>query len=127
MGNELLPIAEDLARCQRYFYKFLSTNVYGPLGATGMQINTNASSGTMFQGMHPVMMRAAPSLAIGGSWSGEVATGGIVFSLAESVRVSNLFWQVQEAIPTSGAANGYAAMVYGSNDNDAFFSGDAEL
>ena len=119
--------ADNLQRCQRYFYKFLSTNVYGPLGATGMQINTNASSGTMFQGMHPVMMRTAPSLAIGGSWLGEVATGGITFSLAESVRVSNLFWQVQEAIPTSGANNGDAAMVYAGNDNDAFFSGDAEL
>ena len=124
---ELLTIADDLARCQRYFYKFLSTDIYGPLGATGMQINTNASSGTMFQGMHPVMMRAAPSLAIGGSWTGEVATGGITFSLAESVRVNNLFWQVQEAIPTSGSNNGYAAMVYSNNDNDAFFSADAEL
>jgi hypothetical protein len=92
-----------------------------------MQINTNASSGTMFQGMHPVMMRTAPSLAIGGSWLGEVATGGITFSLAESVRVSNLFWQVQEAIPTSGSNNGDAAMVYAGNDNDAFFSGEAEL
>ena len=118
---------DNLQRCQRYFYKFLSTNVYGPLGATGMQINTNASSGTMFQGMHPVMMRTAPTLAIGGSWSGEVATGGITFSLAESVRVSNLFWQVQEAIPTSGANNGDAAMVYANNDNDASFSGDAEI
>tara|TARA_B100000073_G_scaffold207725_1_gene172311 strand:+ start:1253 stop:2371 length:1119 start_codon:yes stop_codon:yes gene_type:complete len=124
---ELLPIAEDLARCQRYFYKFLSTDIYGPLGATGMQINTNSTSGTMYQGMHPVTMRAAPTMAYGGTWTAEVAEGSAAFALTGSVRTSTLFWQSQEPIPTSGANSGDAAMVYSNNDNDAFFSGDAEL
>ena len=124
---ELLPIADDLARCQRYFYKFLSTDVYGPLGATGMQINTNSTAGSMYQGQHPVMMRSAPTMAYGGTWTAEVATGSAAFALTGSVRVSNLFWQSQEPIPSSGANDGYAALVYSNNDNDAFLSGDAEL
>jgi hypothetical protein len=118
---------DNLLRCQRYFYKFISNHDYGPLGANGMQINTNSTSGTMFQGQHPITMRAAPSLAIGGTWSGEVAEGGITFALAGSVRTSDLFWQSQEAIPTSGANSGDAAIVYSGGDDDAFFSGDAEL
>ena len=117
---------DNLQRCQRYFYKFISTDIYGPLGATGMQINTNSTSGAMYQGMHPVMMRAAPTMAVGGSWNAEVATGNGSFSLANSVRTSTLFWQSQEAIG-DGANNGYAAMVYGSGDDDAFLSGSAEL
>ena len=118
---------DTLARCQRYFYKFLSTDVYGALGATGMQINTNSSSGVMFQGTHPVMMRAAPTMAVGGSWSVEAATGGSTFSLAESVRTNIYTWQSQEAIPTSNSSDGAAAMSYAGNDNDAFLSGSAEL
>ena len=41
-----------------------------------MQINTNSTSGTMYQGQHPVTMRTGPSLAIGGSWTAEVAKVG---------------------------------------------------
>jgi len=125
---ELLPIADDLARCQRYFYKFLSTNIYGPLGANGMQINTNSTAGAMYQGMHPVTMRAAPTMAYGGTWTAEVAEGSAAFALTGSVRSSTLFWQSQEPIPTDGTANsGDAAIVYSNNDDDAFLSGDAEL
>ena len=118
---------DNLQRCQRYFYKFLSTNVYGALGATGMQINTNATSGVMFQGTHPVMMRAAPTMAIGGSWSAEAATGSTTFELAESVRTNIYTWQSQEAIPSSNASDGAAAMAYAENRADAFLSGSAEL
>jgi len=118
---------DNLARCQRYFYKFLSTDVYGALGATGMQINTNSSAGVMFQGTHPVMMRAAPTMAVGGSWSVEAATGSSTFSLADSVRTNIYTWQSQEAIPTSNSSDGAAAMSYSNNDNDAFLSGSAEL
>ena len=118
---------ENLQRCQRYFYKYISNDIYGPLGANGMQINTNSTAGSMYQGQHPVMMRSAPSMAYGGTWTAEVATGGAAFALTGSVRVSNLFWQSQEPIPTSGANDGYGALVYANNDNDAFLSGDAEL
>ena len=118
---------DNLLKCQRYFYKFLSTDVYGPLGATGMQINTNSTAGTMFQGQHPITMRAAPTMAYGGTWTGEVAEGTITFALTGSVRTSTLFWQSQEPIPSSGANSGDAAMVYSNNDNDAFLSGSAEL
>ena len=117
---------DNLQRCQRYFYKYISNHDYGPLGANGMQINTNSSSGVMYQGQHPITMRTGPTMAYGGSWNAEVATGNGSFSLAGSVRSSNLFWQSQEAIG-DGGANGYAAIVYASGDDDAFLSGDAEL
>jgi hypothetical protein len=118
--------ADNLLRCQRYFYKFISDHAYGPLGANGMQINTNSASGVMYQGQHPVRMRTAPTMAVGGSWNAEVATGGSNFVLAAGVRASDLFWQSQEAIG-DGGANGYAAIVYSSDDDDAFLSGSAEF
>tara|TARA_B100002019_G_scaffold134716_1_gene115988 strand:- start:20476 stop:21594 length:1119 start_codon:yes stop_codon:yes gene_type:complete len=119
---------DNLQRCQRYFYKFISNHDYGPLGANGMQINTNSTSGVMYQGQHPITMRTGPSMAIGGNWTAEVATGaGALFALTGSVRSSDLFWQSQEPIPSSGASDGAAAIVYGSGDDDAFLSGDAEL
>ena len=118
--------ADNLAKCQRYFYKYISNHDYGPLGANGMQINTNSSSGVMYQGQHPITMRTGPTMAYGGTWNAEVATGNGSFTLAGSVRSSDLFWQSQEAIG-DGGANGYAAIVYASGDDDAFLSGDAEL
>jgi len=118
---------DNLQRCQRYFYKYISNHDYGPLGANGMQINTNSTSGTMYQGQHPITMRAAPTMAVGGSWNPEVATGTGTFALTGSVRSSTLFWQSQEPIPTSGASDGAAAIVYASGDDDAFLSGSAEL
>ena len=66
---------DNLQRCQRYFYKYISNHDYGPLGANGMQINTNATAGVMYQGQHPITMRTGPSMAVGGSWTAEVATG----------------------------------------------------
>lgn len=81
----------------------------------------------MYQGQHPITMRAAPTMAYGGSWNPEVATGTGTFALTGSVRSSNLFWQSQEPIPTSGASDGAAAIVYASGDDDAFLSGSAEL
>ena len=119
--------ADNLQRCQRYFYKYISNEDYGALGANGMQINTHSSSGIMFQGQHPVRMRTGPTMAYGGSWNVEAATGSSTFVLAGSVRVSDLFWQSQEAIASSGDADGYAAICYASNDADAFLSGSAEL
>ena len=133
IGNVATPFefekhADTLAKCQRYFYKFISNHDYGPLGANGMQINTNSTSGVMYQGQHPITMRTGPSMAIGGNWTAEVATGaGALFALTGSVRSSDLFWQSQEPIPSSGASDGAAAIVYGSGDDDAFLSGDAEL
>tara|TARA_B100000424_G_scaffold270542_1_gene270136 strand:- start:852 stop:1958 length:1107 start_codon:yes stop_codon:yes gene_type:complete len=118
---------DNLLRCQRYFYKYISNNIYGPLGANGMQINTNSTAGSMYQGQHPIMMRTAPTMAYGGTWTAEVATGSAAFALTGSVRTSTLFWQSQEPIPTSGANDGYGALVYANNDDDAFLSGDAEL
>ena len=118
---------DNLQRCQRYFYKYISNHDYGPLGANGMQINTNSTAGVMYQGQHPITMRTGPSMAIGGNWTAEVATGaGALFALTGSVRSSDLFWQSQEAIG-DGGANGYAAIVYASGDDDAFLSGDAEF
>ena len=119
---------DNLQRCQRYFYKYISNHDYGPLGANGMQINTNSTAGVMYQGQHPITMRTGPSMAVGGSWTCEVATGaGALFALTGSVRSSDLFWQSQEPIPSSGASDGAAAIVYASGDDDAFLSGDAEL
>ena len=116
---EFLPVDVNLQRCQRYYYKKISTDPYGPL-AQGMQIG---GTDCMIQGYHPIKMRSSPSLAISGTWSVESGTTNATFSL--SGNRTNLFgWSNQQAI---GATDGSAAIIYAGNDSTASFSGDAEL
>ena len=116
---EFLPVDVNLNRCQRYFYKKISTDPYGPL-CQGMQIG---GSDCMMQGYHPVKMRSSPSLSISGSWAVESGTTNATFALGTTR--SNLFgWSNQQSI---SATDGSAAIIYGSNDSSATFTAEAEL
>lgn len=116
---EFLPHDVNLNRCFRYFYKKTAGNTYGPL-CQGMQIG---SSNVMTQGYHPIKMRSSPSLAIGGTWSCEHGTASNTFALS-GIRTNDFAWSNEQAI---SSGDGTAAIVYASNDSNAFFTGSAEL
>lgn len=115
---EFLPYDLNLARCQRYYYKRLSENAYGP-GSQGMQIG---SSNTMIQGYHPVVMRSAPSMS-GSNWSCEHSGNASVWSMG-STRTSTTAWSSENSL---SGTDGDAAILYANNNTAADITGDAEL
>ena len=115
---EFLPYDLNLARCQRYYYKRLSENAYGP-GSQGMQIG---SSNTMIQGYHPVVMRSAPSMS-GSNWSCEHSGNASVCSMG-STRTSTTAWSSENSL---SGTDGDAAILYANNNTAADITGDAEL
>ncbi len=110
--------AVNLKRCQRYYYKRLSENAYGP-GSQGMQIG---SSNTMIQGYHPVVMRSAPSMS-GSNWSCEHSGNASVWSMG-STRTSTTAWSSENSL---SGTDGDAAILYANNNTAADITGDAEL
>jgi len=109
----------NLQKCLRYYYRRLSIDAYGPL-AQGMQIG---ASDMMIQGYHPLPMRSSPSIAIGGSWTYEAGTGSGTYSIGSSRR-NKYAWASQTSISNN---DGSAAIIYASNDDDAYFEAEAEL
>ena len=116
---EFLPYDVNLKRCQRYYYKKISANAYGPL-AQGMQIG---ASHQMVQGYHPVTMRSAPSLTQSG-WSYEAGTGSGTWSISSS-RTNIDAWGAEK----TGVSNseGSAIIIYAENNAAAYFTADSEL
>jgi len=116
---EFLPYDVNLGRCQRYYYKKISADPYGPL-AQGMQIG---ASHQMVQGYHPVTMRADPSLSQSG-WSYEAGTSSGTWSISSS-RTNIDAWGAEK----TGVSNteGSAIMIYAENNSAAYFTADCEL
>lgn len=116
---ERLPIDINLQRCQRYYYRKTTQDPYGPI-AQGMQIG---GSNCMTQGYHPVPMRAAPSISISGSLSCEHGTASSAYAISGTRR--NIYaWSNEQSISST---DGSAAVVYGSNDANAYFEAEAEI
>ena len=115
---EFLPVDVNLGRCQRYFYKRLSENSYGP-GSQGMQIG---SSNVMIQGYHPIVMRTAPSMS-GSNWSIEYSGSSAAWSMG-STRTSTTAWSSENSF---SGTDGNAAILYANNNTAADITGDAEL
>ena len=115
---EFLPVDVNLRRCQRYYYKRLSENAYGP-GSQGMQIG---SSNVMIQGYHPIVMRTAPSMS-GSNWSCEHSGSSAAWSMG-STRTSTTAWSSENSL---SGTDGNAAILYANNNTAADITGDAEL
>jgi hypothetical protein len=115
---EFLPVDVNLQRCQRYYYKRLSENAYGP-GSQGMQIG---SSNVMIQGYHPVVMRSAPSMS-GSNWSIEYSGSSAAWSMG-STRTSTTAWSSENSL---SGTDGNAAILYANNNTAADITGDSEL
>ncbi|NDB60408.1 hypothetical protein EB001_18450, partial [bacterium] len=116
---EFLPYDVSLARCQRYYYKRISTDAYGPL-AQGMQVG---ASNMMIQGYHPVTMRASPTMSTSGTWNYETGTTSGSWSMG-SQRTNPNAWSSESSIT---ATDGSASIIYASNDTTAALIGSVEL
>ena len=116
--------ADDLAKCQRYFYKILGTgDSFSPLSGGGvLRSTTQGDVPTTF----PVAMRTAPTFA---ESSAQLCSenGSDVTSLGNNR--SNAFMGQQEATASglSGGNAGEACYLRCNNDASAFVSYDAEL
>jgi len=116
--------ADDLALCQRYFYKILGTgDSFSPLSGGGvLRSTTQGDVPTTF----PVAMRTAPTFA---ESSAQLCSenGSDVTSLGNNR--SNAFMGQQEATASglSGGDAGEACYLRCNNDASAFVSYDAEL
>jgi len=112
-------IAEELALCQRYYWRS-ATGVSNAVIASGfMNSTTDALCYTAF----PVTMRAVPSMSTSGTFQVmQVAsiTGTIVFSVPykDGVRVG---------LTVVGGVSGNGALIRNAADPTAYIAADAEL
>lgn len=121
---EFLPYDVNLQRCQRYFYKWVSTNVYNNL------CMGRVSAGTEGRGVYayPQIMRATPSLSADGNFrivGSAVATltgGGVTLQRANT---NNSFIQMSGS--GSSSTIGQCCEMGANNDEDAEISFSAEL
>ena len=83
---------DNLQKCQRYFYKYISNDDYGPLGANGMQINTNATAGIMFLNTRSAVLQTISSFNYINWTDNNPCPYGINWtsSMEVSIRVVNL-------------------------------------
>lgn len=65
---------EELALCQRYFYRWGYTDASGSAGTIPLQCYATSPGGVDAWQGHPVEMRARPSITTNGSWSSSNVT-----------------------------------------------------
>jgi hypothetical protein len=115
---------QELALCQRYYYKNLNSSG----GSRNMFIlqayNTTSGFGKMFD--FPVQMRATPSINTSGTFTGSTANSGSAGAGTFSdVRATTNFVEVNGFTGLSGLTAGNASVVIASNN--AFVELSAEL
>ena len=129
VGKQATPFehrsfGDELFRCQRYFYRWISESNYGNL-CMGVSINT-----TKARGLHrlPVEMRSQPTFSSNGTFRIAEFGGHSENTSAESItrnhkRTPYMNWTISNASLTQGKP----AEMGANNDDDAFCDFDAEL
>ena len=114
---------EELALCQRYFYRWISESNYGNL-SMGVSINT-----TKARGLHtlPVEMRSQPTFSSNGTFRIAEFGGHSANTTAESITRNHKRTPFMNFTVASGLTNGKPAELGANNDDDAFCDFDAEL
>ena len=110
---------EELALCQRYYWKSATGVAYSVL-SSGLVYNTTEAL-TMVR--FPTSMRVNPTMTTSGSWEvlqGSIITGTLSFNHtnSETTRLN---------LSISGGTVGRGAIVRNANDTAAYISADAEL
>ena len=115
-------IQGELAACQRYYYKAISTSIYGPLGV-GM-----ATSGTACLINHnlPVTMRATPTYA-GSSIAVLGSTGSAISIATTALWYANPYQVVTTNTVSTGLTAGNGTIMTGSNFAAGYVEFIAEL
>jgi hypothetical protein len=126
---ENLGYGQELARCQRYYYRANADAAYTTFGSGFNTSTTSASCSVPF----PVKMRGAPSLGTSGVASqycvvhGAVVTAcSIVPSITGGNQVSSNTARV-DFVVASGMTAGQGSMCLSNNTTTAFLGFDAEL
>jgi hypothetical protein len=121
---EFLPVDVNLARCQRYFYKWVSIAIYNNL------CMGRVTAGTEGRGVYayPEVMRTTPSLSADGNFrvvadNAVTLTGGDV-TLARA-NTNTTYIQMQGS--GSAMTTGQCCEMGANNDSDAEISFSAEL
>lgn len=110
---------DELARCQRYYYRTSAGNAYRPF-STGF-INTSTQAIVPF--FLPQQMRATPSFSSSGSFSIlQSTTLSATLSFSEG---SNEATRVNAGV--TGGTVGRGAVLRANNDTSAYIDADAEL
>jgi len=103
---EARPIQQDVALCQRYYYRITGQSSTGsPIGVGLASATTTAIINCKF----PVLMRAVPTLAVSGN-SGVVASNGVGSAVTTTGVALNASFQSPDAVLINfTAASGFTA------------------
>ena len=114
---------DELFRCQRYFYRWISESNYGNL-CMGVSINT-----TKARGLHrlPVEMRSQPTFSSNGTFRIAEFGGHSENTSAESITRNHKRTPFMDFEVSGSLTQGKPAELGANNDDDAFCDFDAEL
>ena len=122
-GFEYRQYGQELALCQRYYWKNLAGAAVAALGGQGA---FGGATILLAQFIYPVPMRAAPTFSISGANAGNGAAGGLITSTSSSYIGPN---GTQIALVISGGTftAGQGGYVYDSGSGTGFVAFSAEL
>ena len=113
---------DELRRCQRYYWKWVTENAYGVLGVGWAAGTTRVDTVVSY----PVTMRGAPSFTTGGNWSFAPGSGsGNTFTPTLERSTSSTAYL--RSSNTSGLTAGVAGEYRANNDTSAYIALSAEL
>jgi len=118
---ENLQYGQQLALCQRYYWKWIPITGYNMIGAGYSSSSTYAYIVTT----NPIPMRSAPTLASGGSFRLCSNTCNAVTGI--SIAASGLYTNFLNATTASGMTAGYAQTLGDNNDTAAYIGFSSEL
>ena len=116
--------AEELAACQRYYFRNINSEVAGGANCRHYLGYADSSTAGIFPIRYPVRMRAIPTLSYSGTWNCESTSG----SNATNIAIAGATTYVATVTTVSGAMStkGYAVALR-SSDTSAYIDFDAEL
>ena len=117
--------ADELARCQRYYYKIdtFRNNGYGSL----LMMTAHSTAQLRGQFKLPQVMRTIPTFVPNGNFQTIIDTGGTLADSAFSMADAGGNPNFQIRCDDSGFTTGDAYMIRGKNDIDGYFEFKAEL
>jgi len=114
---------DELARCQRYYTKFLVTSNYSYYGSG---IADAATSARIFKSF-PVEMNHAPVLEQSANNTWNIYPPAQVFSADATINNPSVWGSAINCTVASGLTNGYAVHCTANNSSAAFFAFESEL
>jgi len=112
-GYERIPVQENLANCQRYYYQ------WGPWAATHYLVNsTNLTTVDAYGYLrYPVPMRGVPTVTFSATNDFSVQHGGGITPSTNMAAISpNTAGVLIQAVVASGLTSGAASMIYNAQD-----------